>query len=75
MRSPFRHSATKSESEQLSVKTLADTANTCEVSLTSSLSEGFRQDDRKKGSKDLKFFFDEAAGRETALPCPDFSCN
>jgi hypothetical protein len=54
---------------------LADTANTCEVSLTSSLSEGFRQDDREKGSKDLKFFFDEAAGRETALPFPDFSSN
>jgi hypothetical protein len=35
---------------------LADTANTCEVSLTSSLSEGFRQDDLEKGSKDLKFF-------------------
>ena len=75
MRSPFRHSATKSESEQSSVKTLADTPNACEVSPTSSLSEEFRQDDLEKGSKDLKFFFDEATGRETAVPFPDFSCN
>ena len=57
MRSPFRHSATKSESEQLSVKTLADTANTCEVFLTSSLSEVFRQDKFKKGSICLKYLY------------------
>jgi hypothetical protein len=37
---------------------LADTANTCEVSLTSSLSEGFRQDDREKGSNYLKYYFE-----------------
>ncbi|MEK0190610.1 hypothetical protein [Microcoleus anatoxicus] len=45
---------------------MADTPNTCEVSLTSSLSEGFRQEVCEKGSKDLKFFFCEvavAAGR------------
>ncbi|WP_333214939.1 hypothetical protein [Microcoleus sp. S36b_A4] len=37
---------------------MADTANTCEVSPTSSLSEVFRQDDREKGSNNLKYYFE-----------------
>ncbi|MEG3886406.1 hypothetical protein QT971_19645 [Microcoleus sp. herbarium19] len=37
---------------------MADTANTCEVFLTSSLSEGFRQDKFKKGSICLKYYFE-----------------
>ncbi|MEG4944768.1 hypothetical protein [Microcoleus sp. F4-D5] len=37
---------------------MADTPNTCEVSPTSSLSEVFRQDDREKGSNNLKYYFE-----------------